>query len=77
MLSPELRAVATFATDVAVDVATRAYRYAGGGAVYKLNVLERAVRDLYTATQHFMVSSSAYETHGQDLLGMPRLDPLS
>ena len=38
---------------------------------------ERAVRDLYTATQHFMVSSSAYETHGQDLLGVTRLDPLS
>ncbi len=47
-----------------------------GGAVYKPNILERAVRDLYTATQHFMVSSSAYEAHGQDLLGMTSLNPL-
>jgi alkylation response protein AidB-like acyl-CoA dehydrogenase len=76
-LQAELRSAAVFATDIAVEVATWAYRHAGGSAVYKPNILERAVRDLYTATQHFMVSSSAYETHGQDLLGMTRLDPLS
>lgn len=76
-LQAELRGVAAFATDVAVDVATWAYRYAGGGAVYKPNILERAVRDLYTATQHFMVSSSAYETHGQGLLGLTDINPLS
>jgi hypothetical protein len=60
-----------------VEVATWAYRHAGGGAVYKPNILERAVRDLYTATQHFLVRSSAYETHGQGLLGMTGLNPLS
>jgi alkylation response protein AidB-like acyl-CoA dehydrogenase len=76
-LQAELRAVATFATDVAVDVATRAYRYAGGGAVYKPNVLERSIRDLHTATQHFMVSNAAYESHGQALLGMTGINPLS
>ncbi|MFN8634915.1 MAG: acyl-CoA dehydrogenase family protein [Chloroflexota bacterium] len=75
-LQAELRAVAVFATDVAVDVVTAAYRYAGGSAVYKPNLLERAIRDLHTATQHFMVSSSAYETHGQSLLGMTALNPL-
>lgn len=75
-LQSELRGAAVFATDVAVEVATWAYRQAGGSAVYKPNVLERAVRDLYTATQHFMVSSSAYEAHGQDLLGMTNRDPL-
>jgi alkylation response protein AidB-like acyl-CoA dehydrogenase len=75
-LQAELRSVATFATDVAVDVATSAYRYAGGSAVYKPSILERAVRDLYTATQHFMVSSSAYETHGERLLGIANDDLL-
>lgn len=75
-LQAELRGAAVFATDVAVEVTTSAYRFAGGGAVYKPNLLERAVRDLYTATQHFMVSSSAYETHGQGLLGMTGLNPL-
>lgn len=72
----ELRAVAAFATDVAVDVVTTAYRYAGGGAVYKPNVLERAVRDLFAATQHFMVSNAVYETHGEGLLGKPSTDLL-
>ena len=75
-LQGELRAVAAFATDVAVDVTTGLYRYLGGSAVYKPNVLERAVRDLYTATQHFMVSSSIYETHGEGLLGKPSTDLL-
>jgi indole-3-acetate monooxygenase len=76
-LQAELRGASVFATDVAVDIVTSAYRYAGGGAVYKPNILERAVRDLYTATQHVMVNSTAYETHGQALLGMTGLNPLS
>jgi alkylation response protein AidB-like acyl-CoA dehydrogenase len=75
-LQAELRAAAVYATDVAVEVATWAYRQAGGSAVYKPNLLERSVRDLYTATQHFMVSDAAYEAHGQSLLGTTALNPL-
>jgi alkylation response protein AidB-like acyl-CoA dehydrogenase len=76
-LQTELRSTATLATDVALEVVTQAYRYAGGGAVYKPNVLERSVRDLYTATQHFMVSDSAYEAHGKVVLGRPDVNPMS
>lgn len=76
-LQTELRSSATLATDVALEVATQAYRYAGGAAVYKPNVLERSVRDLYTATQHFMVSDSAYEAHGKALLGLSDVSPMS
>jgi alkylation response protein AidB-like acyl-CoA dehydrogenase len=68
-LQADLRAVAAFATDVALDVATQAYRYAGGGAIYKPNILERSMRDLHTASQHLNVSSSAYEIHGEAMLG--------
>ena len=76
-LQTELRGVAAFATDVALDVVTQAYRYAGGGAVYKPNILERAVRDLHTASQHLMVSNSAYEIRGKVMLGMTDVNPLS
>jgi alkylation response protein AidB-like acyl-CoA dehydrogenase len=76
-LHTELRGVVALATDVALDVVTGVYRYAGGGAVYRLNRLERSVRDLYTASQHLMVSGSAYETYGKILLGMPDVSPLS
>jgi alkylation response protein AidB-like acyl-CoA dehydrogenase len=75
-MQADLRAVAVFATDVALDVVRQAYRYAGGGAVYKPNVLERAMRDLHTASQHLVVSTSAYEIHGQAILGMTDLHPL-
>jgi alkylation response protein AidB-like acyl-CoA dehydrogenase len=75
-LQADLRAIAVFATDVALEVVTQAYRYAGGEAVCKPNVLERAVRDLHTASQHLMVSSSAYEINGKAILGATGLHPL-
>ena len=76
-MQAELRAAATFATDVALDVVLQAYRYAGGSVVYKPNILERALRDLQTASQHLMVSSSAYEILGEALLGVSGIQPLS
>jgi len=65
------------ATDEALDVVTRVYRYAGGGAVYRPSLFERSVRDLHTAAQHLMVSSSVYETYGKILLGMAEVNPMS
>jgi alkylation response protein AidB-like acyl-CoA dehydrogenase len=67
----ELRSAAVHATDVALDVVTRAFRYAGGAAVYDASVLQRCLRDLNAGAQHFMVSDSAYEGLGQLLLGLP------
>ena len=67
----ELRSAAVHATEVALDVVTRAFRYAGGSAVYDASVLGRCLRDLNAGAQHFMVSDSAYEGLGQMLLGLP------
>ena len=75
-LQVALRGATALATDVALEAATQAYRYAGGGAVYKPNILERAVRDLHTAAQHLMVSSTAYELQGKLMLGMTDVKPL-
>jgi alkylation response protein AidB-like acyl-CoA dehydrogenase len=67
----ELRSVAVLATETALDIVTRAFRYAGGSAVYDGSVLQRCLRDLNAGAQHFMVSDSAYEGLGQILLGLP------
>jgi alkylation response protein AidB-like acyl-CoA dehydrogenase len=67
----ELRCAAVLATEVALDVTSRAFRYAGGSALYDASVLQRCLRDLSAGAQHFMVSDSAYEGLGQLLLGLP------
>lgn len=67
----ELRSAAVFATEVALDITARAFRYAGGSALYDASVLQRCLRDLTAGAQHFMVSDSAYEGLGQLLLGLP------
>lgn len=76
-LQAELRAVAAYATDVALDVATRAFRYAGGSALYRPGILQRCLRDISAAAQHFMVSSTAYENYGAALLGLPDINPMA
>jgi alkylation response protein AidB-like acyl-CoA dehydrogenase len=65
-----------YATEVAVEVVTQAYRFAGGSAVFSSNTLEKSLRDINTAAQHLMVSDSAYELHGQLALGLPIASPL-
>lgn len=72
----ELRSAAVLATEVALDVTTRAFRFAGGSALYDASVLQRCLRDLNAGAQHFMVSDSAYEGLGQLVLGLPG-EPMS
>ena len=76
-LQAEMRAVAVYATDVALDIATRAFRYAGGSALYHPGVLQRCMRDINAAAQHFMVSSTAYENYGAALLDLPDINPMA
>jgi alkylation response protein AidB-like acyl-CoA dehydrogenase len=76
-LQAELRGVATLATEVAVDTATKAFRYGGGAALYRTNILQRCLRDINAAAQHVVVSDVAYENHGKFLLGFPDADPLA
>ena len=75
-LQIEMRSSATYATEVAVDVASQAFRYGGGRALYNTSLLQRCLRDLDAAAQHLMVSDSSYENHGQFMLGMSGIDPM-
>lgn len=75
-LQSELRAVASYCTDVSLDVVTEAFRYSGGGAVYENNILQQCLRDMNVAAQHLMVSNISYETLGQSILGFPDVNPM-
>lgn len=75
-LHAETRSVATYATDVALQVVSTAFRYSGGSAIYFSNTMQRCLRDIDTAAQHLMVSNSAYENYGQLILGLPEADPM-
>lgn len=73
----EMRCAARAATDIAVEVAGMAGRYAGGGALFETHPIQRCVRDLYAASQHFVVADTAYEALGQMTLGRPDTSPMS
>ncbi len=72
----EMRATSSYVTAVAVDVTTLAFRYAGGGAIYTGGVLERCLRDINAAAQHFMVSDTAVEQYGGTLLDTADVQPM-
>jgi alkylation response protein AidB-like acyl-CoA dehydrogenase len=69
----QLRSAAVYATDIAIEVTRRMFRHAGAHAVYRGNVIERCMRDVQAASQHFMVSQTSYELGGQALLGFQGL----
>ena len=71
-----LRGACAYATDVACQIATTAFRYGGGNAIYNDRVLQRCMRDINAAAQHFMVNTSAYDNLGQFRLGMPDVNPM-
>ena len=75
-LQAELRSLATYSTDVAVDVATQAFRSGGGAALFDSSILQQCLRDINAGAQHQMVSDAAYENHGQFMLGLPDARPL-
>ena len=71
-----LRAACAYATDIGCQVATAAFRYGGGSAIYNDRILQRCLRDLNAAAQHFMVNTSAYDNLGQFRLGMTGVNPM-
>jgi alkylation response protein AidB-like acyl-CoA dehydrogenase len=75
-LQGELRAIASYCTEVALEVVTDAFRYSGGGAIYQQNILQQCLRDMNVAAQHLMVSEIAYENLGQMMLGVPDVNPM-
>ncbi len=76
-LQSEMRSSATYATDVALEITTAAFRYAGGAALPLPGTLQQCLRDLNAAAQHVMVSDITYETHGKFLLGLPDVNPMT
>jgi alkylation response protein AidB-like acyl-CoA dehydrogenase len=56
----------------AVDIV---YTAAGAHANYRKSPLQRALRDIHAATQHFAIAGTQYESAGRMLLGLPPLDP--
>lgn len=64
----EGRSAARYATDVALDIATWAFRAGGGTSLRLNNILQRNVRDLMAASQHIFVDDVAYTGYGAHLL---------
>ncbi|MCB0123061.1 MAG: hypothetical protein KDE58_12490 [Caldilineaceae bacterium] len=61
----QLQALATYTTELAVEIAATAFRYGGGRALHQPNILELLMRDSQAAAQHAFVSDQHYETYGK------------
>jgi indole-3-acetate monooxygenase len=72
----EVRAAATYITELAQRVTTAAFQAVGGSALFETNALQRCFRDVYAAGQHFTVSQSAYRALGQFKLKQPDANPM-
>ena len=72
----DVRAIAVYATDIAVWVVTNTYHFAGNTGLHHPHVIGRLLRDLNTAGIHQVMSDTAYENHGKFCLGLPA-DPLA
>jgi alkylation response protein AidB-like acyl-CoA dehydrogenase len=75
-LQAQMRSCATYTTEVAADVVSQAFRFGGGSALFTSSALQQCLRDINAAAQHQMVSDTAYENHGQFLLGLPGARPM-
>ncbi len=72
----EMRAAATYCTEVAVDVVSTVFRHADGSVIYLQNALQQLLRDINVAAQHRMVSEAAYENLGKALFGASDVNPM-
>ena len=77
MVQTEMRAVSAYVTEVAIDVVTTAFRYGGGSAIHRSNMLQRCLRNINAAAQHFMVSDRSLESYGATLLDLPDIKPMA
>lgn len=67
----DVRAICVHATDMAIETATMAYHFAGNTGLHHPHIIGRLLRDLNTTGIHQVMSDTAYENHGQFLLGLP------
>lgn len=73
----EVRAAGAFAVRTASDALAALVRFAGGDIAPQGGLFERSLRDLTVAASHLLTSESAFENHGQFLLGLPDADPMA
>ena len=64
-----IRAASVKAIELAVGSVDAAYRLAGASAVYASSTLQRRLRDVHTATQHFTAGRAFYAPLGALLAG--------
>ena len=67
-LQADLRAAATYATDVAREAVAFAFRAAGTEALFDGSAVQRCLRDVHAGAQHAVVDSAAYEGYAASLL---------
>jgi alkylation response protein AidB-like acyl-CoA dehydrogenase len=67
----DVRAICVHATEMAIETATMAYHFAGNTGLHHPHIVGRLLRDLNTTGIHQVMSDTAYENHGQFLLGLP------
>jgi alkylation response protein AidB-like acyl-CoA dehydrogenase len=71
-----VRAAAVWATKVAAEAVTTAYRAGGGSSLYTESPLQRRLRDIHAVTQHFLVRDDTFTTAGAALAGQEVLVPV-
>lgn len=69
--SRDMRLAVAHAVGEARAVVDAMYTLAGGTSVYAASSLQRRLRDIHVATQHFMVSPNVMETAGRLYLELP------
>lgn len=69
--SRDMRLAVAHAVGEARMVVDAMYTLAGGTSVYAASGLQRRLRDIHVATQHFMVSTQVMETAGRLFLDLP------
>jgi alkylation response protein AidB-like acyl-CoA dehydrogenase len=63
------RGAAAYATEQAVEAVTLCYQTAGTVALYRQHPLQRLVRDVLAAAQHFALSTQSFAIAGKVILG--------
>jgi alkylation response protein AidB-like acyl-CoA dehydrogenase len=63
------RSAAAYATEQATQAVTLCYQTAGAIAMYQQHPLQRLLRDVLAATQHFALSAQGYAITGRVVLG--------
>ena len=69
------RALATWATEVALDCVQLTFRRAGVAALQRPNILEKLLRDMSVAATHFIVNDTAFAAYAEHLIEAAGSEP--